>query len=109
MAKEMICSNCGFKGKPRTDVKGSFLVELALWFFFILPGVIYTLWRITNRYKVCPKCRKPNIISLDSPIGQKLAHELEPPPEPTETKQPSESEIELPPRDETGRFIIPES
>lgn len=50
------CKLCGFKGKTKTKTKGSFLIELILWIFFILPGVLYSLWRLTTREKVCSHC-----------------------------------------------------
>ncbi|MCK9356289.1 MAG: hypothetical protein M0R22_03945 [Dehalococcoidia bacterium] len=54
-------------------MKGSFWIELILWIFFILPGLVYSLWRLTTRTRVCPKCGEPNMIPLDTPKGQELA------------------------------------
>jgi hypothetical protein len=58
MAKviEKICSNCGYLGKPKKIVRGAFLIELILWLCFLVPGFIYTVWRLTSQYDVCPKC-----------------------------------------------------
>jgi len=73
---EFICSNCGFKGKPKKRKKGSLLLEICLWILAILPGVLYTVWRLTTIAKVCPKCGKDTMIPLSTPIGQKLSKEL---------------------------------
>ena len=67
MAKDMYCQNCGAIGKPKTRTKGSFLIEVFLWLCLIIPGVIYSLWRLTSREKVCPSCGAPNMIPADSP------------------------------------------
>lgn len=64
----MYCQHCGFIGQPKTFTKGSFLIEVALWLMLIVPGLIYSLWRVTSgRYKGCPTCGAPNMIPADSP------------------------------------------
>ena len=75
MAKEMICTSCGTKGKPKRKTKGSIFVEIILWICFIIPGVIYSIWRMTTRYKACPSCDAPNMIPVDSPMAQKIMAE----------------------------------
>ena len=72
MAKELLCTNCGYKGKPKLKTKGSILIELILWICFIIPGLIYSIWRHTTRYEACPSCAAPNMISLDSPKAQQI-------------------------------------
>ncbi len=67
MAAPMYCTNCGSIDKPRTRTKGSFLLEVFLWLCLILPGVLYTVWRLTTREKVCRACGAPNMIPTDSP------------------------------------------
>ena len=66
-AAQMYCQHCGTVGQPKTRVKGSFLIELVLWLCFIVPGLIYSIWRLTTKEKVCPKCGMPNMIPADSP------------------------------------------
>jgi hypothetical protein len=70
--KQLICSHCGTVGTAKTTTSGSILIELVLWCCFIVPGIIYSLWRLTTRRKVCRACSAPNMIPLDSPIGRKL-------------------------------------
>jgi ssDNA-binding Zn-finger/Zn-ribbon topoisomerase 1 len=57
MAKKLIkCPNCGYEGEAKTYTKGSLAVEIVLWLFFLLPGLIYSVWRLSSRYEGCPKC-----------------------------------------------------
>jgi ribosomal protein S27AE len=70
MATEMYCANCGSIAKPKKVTKGYFLIELFLWFLFILPGVLYSVWRLSTREKLCPRCSAPNMIPTDSPRAQ---------------------------------------
>ncbi|MDX9916365.1 MAG: hypothetical protein RBS49_10830 [Sphaerochaeta sp.] len=67
-----ICANCGFLGDPKTVVKGGCLTELVLWCLFIIPGLIYSIWRLSSKHKACPKCGAQNMIPVDTPVGEKL-------------------------------------
>jgi hypothetical protein len=72
-----VCKACGhatFLRKRR--VKGSFLIELILWLAFLLPGLIYSIWRLTTKDWVCPKCLQAALIPVDSPLGQRLLSEF---------------------------------
>jgi len=70
--KEMICLTCGYVGKPITKTKGGCLIELTLWLFMILPGILYSLWRLTSKEKVCPSCEKATMIPTTTPKGKEL-------------------------------------
>lgn len=79
MAKvPMICTACGHRGYARTITPGSFLIELCLWLFMILPGLLYSLWRISARKQGCATCGSTGLIPLSSPRGQQLAKTFEP-------------------------------
>lgn len=65
-----LCTTCGAKTNPVTLTKGSFGMEVLLWLLMILPGVLYSLWRLTSREKGCPNCRKATLIPIDSPIAR---------------------------------------
>jgi hypothetical protein len=67
MAKMMFCPNCGQPGKPRRIVPGSVLITLLLLMFWLVPGLIYMIWRHKAAYLVCPSCRARNMVPLDSP------------------------------------------
>jgi ribosomal protein S27AE len=71
-----ICPNCGYQGTPKSITKGSFLIELVLWICFLIPGLIYSLWRVSSRTTGCPKCGAQHMIPLGSPKGQQLVREL---------------------------------
>lgn len=65
----MICSDCGTVGSVKTVTPGGCLVEIVLWAFFLVPGLIYTIWRRTSRKKVCAKCGGSTLLPLDTPGG----------------------------------------
>jgi ribosomal protein S27AE len=67
LKKLWYCDRCGYLGNQRRYTKGSFGLELFLYLLMILPGVIYTLWRLTSKYKGCPKCATPNMMPATSP------------------------------------------
>lgn len=69
---KMVCPQCGTRGSPQRITKGSLLIEIILWICFIVPGLIYSIWRMNTRYDACPSCRHAPMISADSPIGKKL-------------------------------------
>ncbi len=75
MANELICSACGTVGKPKTITKGSLLIEIFLWIMMIIPGVIYSIWRLTSRHKACRACDSQTLVPTNSPIGKKLLSE----------------------------------
>lgn len=64
------CTQCGTIGARRTYTKGSFLVEVFLWLLLILPGVIYSVWRLASRYRGCPACGAPHMVPAASPVAQ---------------------------------------
>jgi hypothetical protein len=76
--EESICKTCGHVGFPKTITKGSFFMEVILWLFFLLPGLIYSIWRLTSKEDVCPKCKNATMIPVDTPIGEKLLKENSP-------------------------------
>ena len=77
---QKICLNCGYVGAPRTRVKGSCLIEGILWLTFIVPGIIYTIWRMGRdaRLTECPKCGAQNMVPVESPAGQNFLKCLKP-------------------------------
>ena len=82
MAK-MACKDCGAVGETETETKGHLFIELVLWLCFIIPGLIYSIWRHTNRRELCGVCGSDKVVPMASPIGQQLAlsagHAPEPP------------------------------
>lgn len=72
MEKRSVCTACGYVGKPKKIIKGNFLMEVILWLFFLIPGLIYSIWRLSTKHTACPNCKQSTMIPTDSPIGQKL-------------------------------------
>lgn len=72
----MVCQNCGTRGEPKIITPGSTLIELVLWLCFIVPGLIYSLWRISARKKGCPSCGQTNMIDVNTPIGKQIIEKL---------------------------------
>lgn len=73
---DMVCTSCGFQGKAKKALRGSWVAELFLWLFFIIPGVFYTIWRQVGPAKSCPKCKNETMIPADTPMGKKLVTDL---------------------------------
>ena len=68
-----ICSTCGSRAGAKTNTKGSIFIEIILWLCFLVPGVIYSIWRLTTRSKVCRSCGAPTLVPVDTPVGRALA------------------------------------
>jgi hypothetical protein len=67
--RTLYCRNCGVTASPTMHMPGSFALELLLWLCFLLPGLVYSIWRITSVREVCPDCGAPNMIPLNSPAA----------------------------------------
>lgn len=72
----MFCKSCGHEGRPDSDTPGSTLIELVLWLFFIIPGLVYSLWRLNQRHKVCSACSSADIIPSNSPMARTLRKQI---------------------------------
>ncbi|WP_152544764.1 YqaE/Pmp3 family membrane protein [Deinococcus phoenicis] len=75
MQQAVACPVCRYVGPPRRVTPGSFLIELVLWLFFIIPGVIYSLWRLSARREVCAACGNPQTVPLSTPAGQAILNQ----------------------------------
>lgn len=78
-AKDRYCQHCGAIGPARKHTKGSFVLEVVLWFCLLIPGIIYSVWRLTSREWVCGTCGVPNTIPIDSPIAKAALSRLDTP------------------------------
>jgi hypothetical protein len=74
-AKPKICTSCGTVGEGRTITRGSVGIEIILWLCFILPGLIYSVWRHTSQYTGCEVCGSKDMIPLDSPVGRRIVYQ----------------------------------
>ena len=75
MSDEMVCTACGHVGATTKVTKGHFGLELLLWLCFLLPGLIYSVWRLTTRYQACPVCGNAQLLPRSSPMAQKFLRE----------------------------------
>lgn len=62
------CLTCGHEGRSAKVTRGSFLIEVVLWLCFIVPGLIYSLWRLSTRHEVCGNCGAATIVPPGSPV-----------------------------------------
>lgn len=75
METQLICTICGYAGTPKKKNKGNGWIEVILWFFFLIPGIIYSIWRRSDKQSICLKCGNKSMIPIDSPQGQKMMGE----------------------------------
>lgn len=59
------CPNCKATGVPVRVTPGSFALEVLLWLTFILPGVIYSVWRLAARHRACACCGWRYVVSVN--------------------------------------------
>lgn len=67
-----VCVVCRSEMRPKKITQGSFIVELFLWCMMILPGVLYTVWRLTSKVKLCPICGSSKFVKAGTPAAQRL-------------------------------------
>lgn len=75
MAKKLVCTQCHYVGEPKGAIGGNGCIEVILWLCFIIPGLIYSIWRSSSRHKVCPKCGNKSLIPIDSPKAKSIMSE----------------------------------
>lgn len=75
MSGEVVCTSCGYVGEPKTITKGSMGVEIILWLCLLIPGLIYSVWRLSSRHDGCPSCGQAALIPRASPMAQKFLRE----------------------------------
>jgi len=64
-----LCLDCLSVSDGKSYTPGYFLVELALWLFFLAPGLIYSIWRCSGRKLVCSMCNSSRIVPTTSPVA----------------------------------------
>ena len=68
------CPNCGYEGKPKKVTPGSLAIEIILWICFLVPGIIYSIWRLSSKKIICPSCSNENVIPLSSKMSYLKLH-----------------------------------
>jgi len=72
---EVVCTSCGYIGEPKTITKGNIAIEIVLWLCFLIPGLVYSIWRLSSRYDGCPTCAQGTLIPVTSPMAQRFLRE----------------------------------
>lgn len=72
----VFCITCGHQGPTRMRTRGSLGIEIVLWLCLILPGLIYSIWRLSSRTEVCSSCGAATLVPPDSPIAVKMRKDL---------------------------------
>ena len=68
------CPHCGTVDVPVRESRGSFGLEVVLWLCFLVPGIIYSVWRMNSYYDACRKCKRgaPGLVAqLRTRSGQR--------------------------------------
>ncbi len=75
--ESLICTTCGAQtDMPQSKTRGSFIIEIILWLAFVIPGLLYSLWRQSTRQKVCPACGNATLILANTPDGRKRTEQF---------------------------------
>jgi hypothetical protein len=64
--KKYVCMECGCQRDPIKVKRGLLVIEIFLWLLYILPGVIYSIWRRVRTQEVCPNCLNPSVVLTSS-------------------------------------------
>jgi len=78
MNNQKICATCGMIGPSKAYTPGSIWIEVLLWLCFFIPGLIYSIWRLTSRRRVCGSCSSSEVVPIASPRGRELQSRYHP-------------------------------
>lgn len=70
-----ICKQCGSITKTADSLPGSGWIELILWLCYLVPGVIYSIWRRAKKNVACTACASRELVNVTSPVGERLVRE----------------------------------
>lgn len=69
IGKKMHCLTCGTEDTVARVRRGNVAIEIILWILFIIPGLIYSLWRINSRHDACRACASTVLVPIKSPAA----------------------------------------
>ena len=69
---DRVCTACHTVSKIQGRPRGSPLIEIILWLCFLLPGLLYTIWRGGRKVFPCPACGS-DTVPANTPAGRKIA------------------------------------
>lgn len=67
-----ICKACGTLNTEGEGLPGSGWIELVLYVCYIVPGIIYSIWRRTKKNAACVACSSRDLVQIGTPIGKSL-------------------------------------
>lgn len=71
------CTVCKtISGEAERVEAGSGSLEVFLWLFFLIPGMLYTIWRSDHSWMACPTCHSRLVVPLSSPAGEAIRREF---------------------------------
>lgn len=70
-----VCTTCGHHGRPVVRTRGSLAIEVLLWLCLLVPGLVYSLWRLSSRSDACESCGATTLVPDTSPIGRRMLAE----------------------------------
>lgn len=76
MSHQVHCTRCNYDGPSKTVTKGHLLIEIILWFCLFIPGLIYTIWRVSSRVQACPDCSSTELVPLQIWINRNPGYQV---------------------------------
>lgn len=67
-----VCTTCEQIGRATPKLRGSGAIEVVLWLFLLVPGLIYSIWRRSSPPLVCGACGAETLVSGNSPKGARI-------------------------------------
>lgn len=79
-----LCFTCGAIAFSKNKHKGTIGIEAGLFLISVMTAalnlflgglvfitfVIYCIWRLSSKHKVCPNCENTTVIPVNSPVAQ---------------------------------------
>lgn len=73
-----ICKQCGTLNESGDALPGSGWIEVILWLCYLVPGLIYSIWRRTKRNAACAACSSRELVQVGTPVGSRLLQQYHP-------------------------------
>ena len=64
IGKKRFCKQCHNTVQASNKAGGSFIIEVILYLLFIVPGLIYSVWRMSSKRLTCPECGSTDVVHL---------------------------------------------